>query len=465
MRRWGRGLVVLALLGASLASPRPVLAQAEGPIYIVQPGDTLWGIALTFGLDAEALATANGMSVTDALGVGRELVIPGFEGISGVLATRSIDFGETLTSLSLRTGLLRTTLGRLNRIVNPERLFVGQEVIFPQGQGDGLLLPEGAAILVGEGETDIEVSMRTGFSSWALRSINGRTRRLWSTPGEMLIVPAPGKPTTALFSSIESVSLDPLPVRQGWPAEVSVQLGGGGQLEGQLGSWSLNFADLGQDRWLALQGIHAMAEPGMVDLSLELTAGSGGPAYDFSQPVYLAAVDYGFDPILTVPQETIDPATTAPENERVAAVVAVMTPERLWDGVFIYPAPFTESFPSRFGSGRNYNATGYKYIHTGLDFYGGIGTEITAPARGKVVLAEALTVRGNTTILDHGWGVFTAYLHQSEIRVSVGEMVDTGQTIGLVGATGRATGAHLHWEVWVGGVPIDPEVWVGRTVP
>ena len=124
-----------------------------------------------------------------------------------------------------------------------------------------------------------------------------------------------------------------------------------------------------------------------------------------------------------------------------------------------------ESFPSIFGSRRNYNGTGYDSYHSGLDLYGGTGTEITAPARGRVVFTGLLTVRGNTTIVDHGWGIHTAYMHQSEFKVSPGDIVEAGQTIGLVGATGRVTGAHLHWEVWVGGVPVDPLEWVETTYP
>jgi len=74
-------------------------------------------------------------------------------------------------------------------------------------------------------------------------------------------------------------------------------------------------------------------------------------------------------------------------------------------------------------------------------------------------------VRGNTTIIDHGWGIFTAYLHQSELQVTVGDRVETGQIIGLVGGTGRVTGPHLHWEVWVGGVPVDPIEWAEGAFP
>lgn len=464
MRRWARVILILGLFAGSI-TPAPAAAQAEGPIYVVEEGDTLWGIALMFGLDASTLAQANGMSLNEGLVVGRELVVPGFQGVSGVLATRSLEFGETLHSLSLRHGLSASSLTRLNRVVNAERLFVGQDIVYTQGEGDGLLLAESAARQVSAGETDIELSMRTGLSAWAIRMINGRESRLWSVPGEMLSVPVSGRPTTALPIDVESVSIDPLPARQGRASEVVVSMQGEQAPAGSLGPWNLGFMPLEPGRWVALQGAHAMAEPGMIDLHLSFNDASGPLAEEFTQLVYLASGDYGFDPILEVPDETIDPEITGPENEQVAALVAPFTAERMWDGPFLFPGPYTESFPSIFGSRRNYNGTGYNNYHAGLDFYGGIGTAITAPARGRVVFAGPLTVRGNTTIIDHGWGIYTAYAHQSEFRVSAGDAVEPGQTIGLVGATGRVTGAHLHWEVWVGGVPVDPLEWVESTYP
>jgi LysM repeat protein len=464
MHRWVRGVLILSLLVGWLP-PASAAAQTEGPIYVVEAGDTLWGIALKFGLDAATLAAANGMTLNDGLAVGRELAIPGFQGVGGVLATRPVEFGETVHSLSLRHGLTEATVIRLNRVVNPERLFVGQDAVYTQGQGDGLLFPESATRQVTSGETDIELSMRTGVSAWALRTINSRTSRMWSVPGEMLSVPAPGRASTALPVDVERVRIDPLPARQGRTSEVEACMPADRTPTGSLGPWVLNFVSIDPGCWIALQGVYAMAEPGMIDLHLRFGGASGPLSEEFVQPVYLASGDYSFDPILTVPEETIDPETTQPEDEQVAALVAPVTPERMWDGPFLYPAAYTESFPSRFGSRRNYNGTGYDYYHAGLDFYGGTGMEITAPARGRVVFTGLLTVRGNTTIIDHGWGIYTAYLHQSEILVSTGDTVEPGQTIGLVGATGRVTGPHLHWEIWVGGVPVDPLEWVETTYP
>ena len=88
------------------------------------------------------------------------------------------------------------------------------------------------------------------------------------------------------------------------------------------------------------------------------------------------------------------------------------------------------------------------------------GSPILAPAAGTVVAVEPLDVRGNVTIIDHGWGVFTVYCHQTEQYVAVGDMVTARQVIGLTGATGRVTGSHLHWELWIDGVPVDPMQWV-----
>ncbi len=74
-------------------------------------------------------------------------------------------------------------------------------------------------------------------------------------------------------------------------------------------------------------------------------------------------------------------------------------------------------------------------------------------------------VRGNATFIDHGWGVYTAYYHQKEIDVAVGQQVQAGQLIGQIGATGRVTGPHLHFEVWVNGIQVDPLDWLNNTYP
>ena len=185
----------------------------------------------------------------------------------------------------------------------------------------------------------------------------------------------------------------------------------------------------------------------------------------YRQPVQVVDGGFGREAVVGVPAETLDPANTGPEDEHIAEIVAPVTFERLWSGVFKFPTDYFETFPSRFGTRRSYNGSDYTYYHTGLDLYGNLKTPIYAPAPGRVVFTGPLAVRGNATYIDHGWGVYTGYLHQSEIFVKPGDVVNTGDTIGMVGATGRVTGPHLHWEVWVGGVPVQPLEWTERVMP
>jgi murein DD-endopeptidase MepM/ murein hydrolase activator NlpD len=186
-----------------------------------------------------------------------------------------------------------------------------------------------------------------------------------------------------------------------------------------------------------------------------------------TQMIRVAAGDYLIDPPIYVDPATIDPEITRPEDAQWNALAAPFSPQKLWEGIFSIPVDpiFADCWPSQFGSRRSYNDSEYIYFHTGLDFCGSTGNPIYAPASGIVVFAGPLTVRGNATMIDHGWGIYSAYMHQSEILVNEGERVETGQLIGRVGSTGRVTGPHLHFEVWVGGIQVDPLDWLRQIYP
>ncbi|MEM6528461.1 MAG: M23 family metallopeptidase, partial [Chloroflexota bacterium] len=149
----------------------------------------------------------------------------------------------------------------------------------------------------------------------------------------------------------------------------------------------------------------------------------------------------------------------AAELELLQNAVSAFTPERYFDDTMGLPA--AAAVTSGFGTLRSYDAGAeFNRFHSGTDFAGAPGSPILAPADGRIVLADTLNVRGNATMIDHGWGIVTGYWHQTEIYVTPGEFVETGQVIGTIGSTGRVTGAHLHWELWVNGVPVDPMQWV-----
>ena len=146
-------------------------------------------------------------------------------------------------------------------------------------------------------------------------------------------------------------------------------------------------------------------------------------------------------------------------------VFAGVSPRRLFAAPFSYPLAGALSPTSPFGQRRSYSGGPVSSYHAGQDYGAAVGVPVYAPARGVVALAEPLDVRGNAVILDHGWGVFSGFWHLSQIDVAVGQEVDRGQLIGLVGNTGLSTGAHLHWEVQVRSVPVDPIQWTQESFP
>jgi len=149
------------------------------------------------------------------------------------------------------------------------------------------------------------------------------------------------------------------------------------------------------------------------------------------------------------------------EAERVAALFAVESSDH-WGPRSRFELPLSGDFPHSdpFGSRRTYGGGGSVSAHAGEDFSATTGTPVYAPAAGTVLLAEKLLVRGNAVILDHGEGVVTGYWHLDELAVERGERVEAGQVLGAVGTTGLSTGAHLHWELRIRGVAVDPMQWV-----
>jgi len=121
--------------------------------------------------------------------------------------------------------------------------------------------------------------------------------------------------------------------------------------------------------------------------------------------------------------------------------------------------PFTDPIPgvggTNFGERRIFNGEP-RSPHSGADLHAAAGTPVHATNRGRVVLAKNLFFTGNTVLLDHGFGIYSLYAHLSRIDVKDGEMVQSGQVVGLVGATGRVTAPHLHWAMRVQGARVNP---------
>jgi murein DD-endopeptidase MepM/ murein hydrolase activator NlpD len=135
------------------------------------------------------------------------------------------------------------------------------------------------------------------------------------------------------------------------------------------------------------------------------------------------------------------------ETARLRAIFASVTPEKLWNGSFGMPLEGVRT-GGNFGRRRVLNGQPGS-PHSGVDFPAAAGTPVHAAQSGRVVLAEELFFSGNTVVLDHGLGIYTLYGHLSLTGVKAGDDVAAGAVLGKVGATGRATGPHLHWGLTV----------------
>jgi murein DD-endopeptidase MepM/ murein hydrolase activator NlpD len=154
----------------------------------------------------------------------------------------------------------------------------------------------------------------------------------------------------------------------------------------------------------------------------------------------------------------------AAELARIAAARAVEVNSLGWRQQFAWPARGRIS--GVFGSQRIYQGEPGSY-HSGVDIAAGAGATVTAPADGVVVLAgpPVFSLEGNLVIVSHGMGLDSAFLHLATVAVKEGQQVRQGDPIGTVGATGRATGPHLHWSMKWQGARIDPQKLAGAMPP
>ncbi|HRJ58219.1 MAG TPA: peptidoglycan DD-metalloendopeptidase family protein [Anaerolineales bacterium] len=467
-----RNFFLIFLVITILTPLSPVQAQGStGPIYIVQPGDSLSSIAARFNVSLNDLMSANNIADPNQLTAGQSLIIPGLDGVTGTLNTRFINFGDSYRSMLRQTQVPEDLFRKLNRVVSPSEFYVGVSMIVPEQEQTQYNKRISPAI----GESLLEASVKNNSNPWTLAEINGLHGTWDGLPGDTLFSPGEsnGAVTSGLPSAFISAEIRDLPIKQGGTGLIKVVTQPDVKLGGILVDKPLYFFPNEDGSQVSLQGVHALLEPGVYPLRLDATLPDGS-IQSYEQLILIISGNYLTGESLPVDPSLIDPAVTDPEQKQLESITITTTPTptRFWQGQFLSPAiAYAEStyFTSRYGTRRVYLGQGtdlkVNWWHTGVDFGGGDGLAITAPAAGQVIFAGPLTVRGNATILDHGWGVYSGFWHQSAIQVQVGQTVQQGDVIGLVGGTGRVTGAHLHWELWVNGVQVDPLDWLNQPYP
>jgi hypothetical protein len=170
---------------------------------------------------------------------------------------------------------------------------------------------------------------------------------------------------------------------------------------------------------------------------------------------------------LTLPPEMVDldPETerrAVAESTQLRTLYRTITPERLWSGRFTRPVG-TPGEGTGFGARRIINGKP-RSPHSGIDFAAPRGTPVVAVNTGRVALVAEFFFPGRLVILDHGLGLYTLYFHLDSVAVAEGERVERGHTVGTVGATGRATGPHLHFGAQVGTARVDPATLLGLAI-
>jgi murein DD-endopeptidase MepM/ murein hydrolase activator NlpD len=152
----------------------------------------------------------------------------------------------------------------------------------------------------------------------------------------------------------------------------------------------------------------------------------------------------------------------AANHNAVVPLLATASPQAWWSGPLRRPVPGIVTSP--YGPTRGYGGN-VEMAHKGVDFAMQAGMPVVAMTAGVVVLARRMATYGNCVILDHGQTVHSTYMHMSALAVRAGDRVEAGQVVGTIGATGLATGPHLHFGTSIGTIAVDPLDMMARGLP
>jgi murein DD-endopeptidase MepM/ murein hydrolase activator NlpD len=208
--------------------------------------------------------------------------------------------------------------------------------------------------------------------------------------------------------------------------------------------------------WIGLVGIDLDVRPGTYTVTVSATGPAG--AATARHRLAVRSKRFATRRLIVDPDFVDPPASEAARIERESAAL-----NAAWEGAagpnpvpeLTFVLPVLHKANSAFGTRSIFNGQ-LRNSHSGADFPSPAGTPINAPASGKVVIADDFYFSGRTVVIDHGLGVVSLFAHMSEIFAKAGDEVAQGTALGLVGATGRVTGPHLHWAVRVNGARVDP---------
>ena len=305
--------------------------------------------------------------------------------------------------------------------------------------------------------------MRSEFRGGWLRCLAVASLLSWAATGQ---TDTTIEPKSSIPSHEWSATANPEHLVNGAPLLFAVKTPS--TVASLTGAWlghSITFAADPSGTWFAVAGVSLETEPGSYPLALTGIL-RDGKAVHFEQRFPVGSEKY---PTVEL---TVATKFTEPSKEQLEIIqrdqeikkktFAEVSPTREWAGQFLPPveAPVSDVFGTR----RVFNGV-TKSVHQGLDYRVPQATPVSAVNAGTVILARSLYFEGNCVVIDHGQGLLTLYLHLSDFKVKEGDAVKRGQLIGLSGATGRATGPHLHMAVRWQGTYLNPAVLLSLPIP
>ena len=445
-----------------MSNTTPVKSQEniELPDYVIQSGDNISTIALKFNTTPDEILAVNELVDANFLRIGDRVKIPGLNGISGTLITDIVPFGISLNHLSRQYQIAPEVLVSLNNLTSPSEAFAGSNLIIPVKDTENTFSQVPLPTL---GMSVLELSISNHTNVWELLHEN-QLEKVWQVlPNDpVFLKTASSDAQQLLLPGIIEVVIDSLPFTQGQTIAIKVKSEKPIELSASLAGKSIPFYSDSINEYTALHGISAIATPGAYPLSLTIS-GNDSQQYSFEQWVLIKEGFFAFDPIIYVDPQTLDSDLISKEDEIFEKLIDQPSSDRLWDGSFKTPVAEPVCIRGDYGNRRSYNDGALFYYHTGIDYGWCAGIDVFAPAKGIVVATEKdQVVRGNALLIDHGWGVFTGYWHLEEFLVNVGDVVEPGQLIAYLGNTGRSGGPHLHFEVIVNGISVDPTEWLTK---
>ena len=453
-------VVFVSLIYPVKAEDKEVYAE-----YTIEEGDFLSIVAMMFNTTVDDILKINNIPDVNAISIGTRVKIPTLSGVEGTIANRYVNIGDTLDSLSFLSGMEPAKLGEINKFVSPTELYIGSQLTTILNDKAGSV---SAVTNYEKGDSLLIKSAEMGTSPALLEKIN-KASGSWDFADSQILFNhvenVSASEVHAVAPFINTIEIKQLPLTQGNTHVVHIAGTDLINLTGHVDNYSLNFfRDAGTNDWYALLGIDAMEEPGLKQISVS-GGSANGETFVLSQPIIVREGIFSSEVV-----EGVDASTLEEENQSIDTQTVTglkQTSEtRSWGTTMSYPVD-EPCFVSGFGSRRTYNNGVFSNYHTGVDF--GVCTanniNIYAAADGTVIFAALLPIHGNFTVIDHGWGVYTSYSHQSQLLVSAGQTVKRGDTIGLIGSTGRSVGPHLHWEVIVNSIYVNPVTWLSTQFP